>query len=167
MDRMKKLLMMDSRTFNRLTTPKDRVLNSMEGEMSDILNDDSTPEDVRAKRYASAQTRYLKLEHPQWGETVVTKPVNQQNVIMNAIPNNITPNQMGVNARNEIPIYGEDISGLDETALYGRLMTPIDIEKASNMQSGKQDTRAPSIYVTPGHPNTRSRKKKVKFESKF
>ena len=31
MDRMKKLLMMDSRTFNRLTTPKDRVLTSIEG----------------------------------------------------------------------------------------------------------------------------------------
>ena len=41
MDRMKKLLMMDSRTFNRLTTPKDKVLTSIEGEMSSILNDES------------------------------------------------------------------------------------------------------------------------------
>ena len=43
MDRMKKLLMMDSRTFNRLTTPKDKVLTSIEDEMSSILNDDSIP----------------------------------------------------------------------------------------------------------------------------
>ena len=49
MDRMKKMLMMDSRTFNRLTTPKDKVLSSIEGEMSSILNDESIPEDVRAK----------------------------------------------------------------------------------------------------------------------
>ena len=34
MDRMKKMLMMDSRTFIRLTTPKDKVLSSIEGEMS-------------------------------------------------------------------------------------------------------------------------------------
>ena len=67
MDRMKKLLMMDSRTFNRLTTPKDKVLTSIEGEMTSILNDESIPEDVKAKLYASAQSRYLKIEHPQWG----------------------------------------------------------------------------------------------------
>ena len=63
MDKMKKLLMMDSRTFNRMTTPKDKVLTTIEGEMSSILNDESIPEDVRAKRYASAQSRYLKIEH--------------------------------------------------------------------------------------------------------
>ena len=51
MDRMKKMLMMDSRTFNRLTTPKDKVLSSIEGEMSSILNDESIPKDVRAKMY--------------------------------------------------------------------------------------------------------------------
>ena len=73
MDKMKKLLMMDSRTFNRMTTPKDKVLTSIEGEMSSILNDESIPEDVRAKRYASAQSRYLKIEHPQWGETTRRK----------------------------------------------------------------------------------------------
>ena len=65
MDRMKKMLMMDSRTFNRLTTPKDKVLSSIEGEMSSILNDESIPEDVKAKLYASKQSRFLKIEHPQ------------------------------------------------------------------------------------------------------
>ena len=49
MDKMKKLLMVDSRTFNRLTTPKDKVLTSIEGEMTSILNDESIPEDVKAK----------------------------------------------------------------------------------------------------------------------
>ena len=49
---MKKVLMMDSRTFNRLTTPKDKVLTSIEGEMSNILNDESIPEDVKAKLYS-------------------------------------------------------------------------------------------------------------------
>mgnify|MGYP003474984025 CR=1 FL=1 len=64
MDRMKKLLMMDSRTFNRLTTPKDKVLSSIKGEMSSILNDESIPEDVRAKLLTSKQSRFLKIEHP-------------------------------------------------------------------------------------------------------
>ena len=72
MDRMKKLLMMDSRTFNRLTTTKDKVLTSIEGEMSSILNDDSIPEDVEAKLYASKQSQFMKIEHSQWGETTVT-----------------------------------------------------------------------------------------------
>ena len=61
MDKMKKVLIMDSRTFNRLTTPKDKVLTSIEGEMSSILNDDSIPEDVKAKLYSSAQSRFLKM----------------------------------------------------------------------------------------------------------
>ena len=65
MDRMKKLFMMDSRTFNRLTTPKDKVLTSIEGEMSSILNDESIPEDVKAKLYAYKQSRFMKIEHPQ------------------------------------------------------------------------------------------------------
>ena len=69
MDRMKKLLMMDSRTFNRLTTPKDKVLTSIEGEMSSISNDESIPDDVKAKLFSSTQSRFLKLKHPQWGET--------------------------------------------------------------------------------------------------
>ena len=78
MDKMKKLLMMDSRTFNRLTTPKDKVLTSIEGEMTSILNDESIPEDVRAKMYASAHSRYLKIEHPQWSETTTKKIANPQ-----------------------------------------------------------------------------------------
>ena len=60
MEKMKKVLMMDSRTFNRLTSSKDKVLNSIEDDMSSILNDETLPEDVRAKLYSSAQSRYLK-----------------------------------------------------------------------------------------------------------
>ena len=56
--------MMDSRTFNRLTTPEDKVLTSIEGEMSSILKDESIPEDVKVKLYASAQSRYQKIEPP-------------------------------------------------------------------------------------------------------
>ena len=82
MDRMKKVLMMDSRTFNRLTTPKDKVLTSIDGEMSNILNDESIPEDVKAKLYSSAHSRFLKIEHPQWGETTaVTKTLNSPDFV--------------------------------------------------------------------------------------
>ena len=56
MERMKKLLMMDSRTFDRMTTPKDKVLTPIEGVISSILNDDNIPEDVKAKLYASKQS---------------------------------------------------------------------------------------------------------------
>ena len=64
--------MMDSRTFNRMTTLKDKVLTSIEGEMSSILKEESIPEDVRARLFTSEQSRFLKIEHPQWGETTVT-----------------------------------------------------------------------------------------------
>ena len=91
MEKMKKVLMMDSRTFNRLTSSKDKVLNSIEDDMSSILNDETLPEDVRAKLYSSAQSRYLKIEHPQWGETEVTKPVPKpaisQDAAVNTAPN--------------------------------------------------------------------------------
>ena len=57
--------MMDLRTFNRLITPKDNVLTSIEGGMTSIVNEESIPEDVKAKLFASAQSRYLKIEHHQ------------------------------------------------------------------------------------------------------
>ena len=87
MDRMKKVLMMDSRTFNRLTTPKDKVLSSIEGEMSNILNDESIPEDVKAKLHSSAHSRFLKIEHPQWGKTTaVTKTLNSPDFVLDTLP---------------------------------------------------------------------------------
>ena len=94
MDRMKKVLMMDSRTFYRLTTPKDKVLTSIEGEMSSILNDDSIPEDVKAKLYSSAQSRFLKIEHPQWGEiTSVTKTLNSPDFVLGTLPQKLVESQ--------------------------------------------------------------------------
>ena len=91
MDRMKKMLMMDSRTFNRLTTPKDKVLTSIEGEMSSILNGESIPDDVKAKLYSCKQSRFLKIEHPQWGGTAVsnTKTLNKPDVVLDTLPNSL------------------------------------------------------------------------------
>ena len=121
MDRMKKLLMMDSRTFNRMTTPKDKVLISIEGEMSSILNDDNIPEDVKAKLYASKQSQFLKIEHPQWGETSVTntKTLNTPHVLLDTLPNSLvrkakricdilrSTNRVWVNDKNEFVIDGD------------------------------------------------------------
>ena len=130
MDRMKKLLMMDTRTYNRLTSPKDKVLTSIEGEMSSILDDESIPEDVRAKRYASAQSRFLKIEHPQWGETTVTtKPVKSLDSVLDTLPQNVlskakrlvntlkNTNRVGITDRNEISIDGEVIQGSNASDL--------------------------------------------------
>ena len=83
---MKKLLMVDSITFNGLTTPKDKVVTSIEGEMANMLNVDRIPEDVKAKLLASAQSRYLKLEHPQWRKTTTTKTVNSPNAVLDTPP---------------------------------------------------------------------------------
>ena len=219
MDKMKKLLMMDSRTFNRLTTPKDKVLTSIEGEMSSILNDESIPEDVKAKLYASAQSRYLKIEHPQWGETSTTKTLNPPNAVLNNEPQNLArrgkplssilknSNRVLINDKNELPVDSEDVPGLEESGLwtpdyilersstgelsnareysgpqfYSTVKTPNIFEKASLMtpddflekpttQSEKlprdRYTTEPPIYVTPGRPNTR-RRKKIKYETIF
>ena len=211
--------MMDSRTFNRLITPKDEVLTSIEGEMSSILNDDNIPEDVKAKFYASAQSRYFKIEQPQWGETTTTKTVNPPNAVLDNPHQNSArrgeplssilknSNRVLINDKNELSIDSEDVPGLDETELwtpdyilersstgglsnareysgppfYGTLKSPNVIEKASLMipdnflekptsQSEKlpreRYTTEPPIYVTPGHPNTR-RRKKIKYDTIF
>ena len=217
MDKMKKLFMMDSRTFNRLTTPKDKVLTSIEGEMTSILNDESIPEDVKAKLYASAQSRYLKIEHPQWGETTTKKIVNPPNAVLDNTPQNLTrrrkplssilknSNRVLINDKNDLSMDSEDVPELDETELwtpnyilerseglsnareysgppfYGTvktpnvndkdsLMTPDDFlekptSKSEKLPRGRYTTEPP-IYVTPGRPNTR-RRKRIKYESLF
>ena len=148
MDRMKKLLMMDSRTFNRLTTPKDKVLTSIEGEMSSILNDDSIPEDVRAKMYASKQSRFMKIEHPQWGETTVTntKTLNTPDVVLDTLPNSLvrkakricdilkSTNRVSINDKNEFVIDGDVIPGSNANDVY------LDIlKKRKNTSTGHQE----------------------------
>ena len=210
MDRMKKMLMMDSRTFNRLTTPKDKVLSSIEGEMSSILNDESIPEDVRAKMYASKQSRFLKIEHPQWGETTaVTKTLNSPDFVLDTLPQKLVERakplasilkntkRVSINDKNEMIIDGDVIPGSNATELYLDILkrrqntsrgydrfeqllqesgTPSDIlERPSTRQSrglsraqrdSSVDSNPPSVYITPGFPNTRGRKK-IKFESLF
>ena len=131
MDRMKKMLMMDSRTLNRLTTPKDKVLSSIEGEMSSILNDESIPEDVKAKLYASKQSRFLKIEHPQWGETTaVTNTINSPDFVLDTLPQKLVErakplasilkntNRVSINDKNEMLIDGDVIPGSNATELY-------------------------------------------------
>jgi len=210
MDRMKKMLMMDSRTFNRLTSPKDEVLSSIEGEMSSILNDESIPDYVRAKMYASKQSRFLKIEHPQWGETTaVTKTLNSPDFVLDTLPQKLVERakplasilkntkRVSINDKNEMILDGDVIPGSNATELYLDILkrrpntsrgydrfeqllqesgTPSDIlERPSTRQSrglsraqrdSSVDSNPLSVYITPGFPNTR-RRKKIKFESLF
>ena len=129
---MKKLLMMDSRTFNRLTTPKDKVLTSIEGQMSNISDDESSPENVKAKLYASAQSRFMKIEHPQWGETTITKTktLNSPDVVLDTLPNSLvrkakrirdilkSTNRVWVNDKNEFVIDGDVVRGSNANDVY-------------------------------------------------
>ena len=198
MDRMKKLLMMDSRTFNRLTSSKDKVLTSIEGEMSSILKDESIPEDVRTKFHSSAQSRYLKkIEHPQWGESDVKNlanpaaPVNidAQNYSWRSRPLSRKlkkSTRVSTKDKHELPVDREDIIDPDETVLYDTLITPKDFEKATlmtpniiekswlmtpndieNPRELSAVSRAPSVYVTPGRPNTRRRRKIKNYETLY
>ena len=48
-----------------MTTPEAKVLTSIEGDMSSVLNYDDISEDVNAELYTSNQSRFLKIEHPQ------------------------------------------------------------------------------------------------------
>ena len=165
MDKMKKLLMMDSRTFNRLTTPKDKVLTSIEGDMSSILNDESIPEDVKAKLYASAQSRYLKIEHPQWGETTVTntKTLNPPNAVVDNTPQNLARrgkplssilknnNRVLINDKNDSSMDSEDVPGLDETELW----TPNYFQERSSTGrlSNEREYSGPPFYGAVKTPN--------------
>jgi hypothetical protein len=176
---MKKLLMMDSRTFNRLTTPKDKVLTSIEGEMSSILNDDSIPEDVKAKLYASKQSRFMKIEHPQWGETTTvtnTKTLNSPDVVLDTLPNSLvrkgkriseilkSTNRVSVNDKNEFVIDGDVIQGSNANDVY------LDIlKKRKNTSIGHEEvtqilheTGVPSdILPNPNIKQARTRESSV------
>ena len=178
MDRMKKVLMMDSRTFNRMTTPKDKVLTSIEGEVSNMLNDESIPEDVRAKLYSSKQSRFLKIEHPQWGETAVTntKTLNTPDVVMDTLPNSLvrkakricdilkSTNRVSVNDKNEFVIDGDVIRGSNVNDVY------LDIlKKRKNTSTGHEqvtqilhETGVPSdILPDPNIKQARARESSV------
>ena len=205
MDRMKTLLMMDSRTFNRMTTPKDKVLTSIEREMSSILNDGSIPEDVKAKLYASKQSRFLKIEHPQWGETTVTntKTLNSPDVVLDTFPNSLVrnakriceilkgTNRVWVNDKNEFVIDGDVIRGSNANDVYLDILkkrqntsskkaskyvdrsrssytNPNDILPDPSIKTARtRESSVTSVYVTPGRPNTRSRKKKIKYDNLY
>ena len=177
MDRMKKLLMMDSRTFNRLTTPKDKVLTSIEGEMSSILNDDSIPEDVKAKLYASKQSRFMKIEHPQWGETTtVTKTLNTPDVVLDTLPNSLvrkakricdilkSTNRVSINDKNEFVIDGDVIPGSNANDVYldilkKRKNTSTDHEEVTQIL---HETGVPSdILPDPNLKQARARESSV------
>ena len=178
MDRMKKMLMMDSRTFNILTTPKDKVLTSIEGEMSSILNDESIPDDVKAKLYSSKQSRFLKIEHPQWGETTVTntKTLNTPDVVLDTLPNCLvrkvkricdilkSTNRVSVNDKNEFVIDGDVIRGSNVNDVY------LDIlKKRKNTSTGHEqvtqilhETGVPSdILPDPNIKQARARESSV------
>ena len=164
MDRMKKLLMMDSRTFNRLTTPKDKVLTSIEGEMSSILNDDSIPEDVKAKLYASKQSRFMKIEHPQWGETTVTntKTLNTPDVVLDTLPNSLvrkakricdilkSTNRVSVNDKNEFVIDGDVIPGSNANDVYLDILKKRKntIDRSRRSYTNPTRNRRPERHIT-------------------
>ena len=178
MDRIKKMLMMDSRTFNKLTTPKDKVLSSIEGEMSSILNDESIPDDVKAKLYSSKQTRFLKIEHPQWGETAVTntETLNTPDVVLDTLPNSLvrkakricdilkSTNRVSVNDKNEFVIDGDVIQGSNVNDVY------LDIlKKRKNTSTGHEqvtqilhETGVPSdILPDPNIKQARARESSI------
>ena len=131
--------------------------------MSSILNDESIPKDVRAKLYASAQSRYLKIEHPQWGETPTTKALNPTNAVLDNEPQNLArrgkplssilknSNRVLINDKNELPIDGEDVPGLEESGLW----TPDYIlERFSTGElSNAREYSGPPFYGTVKTPN--------------
>ena len=100
--------------------------------MSSILNDESIPEDVKAKLYASKQSRFMKIEHPQWGETTVTntKTLNTPDVVLDTLPNTLvrkakhisyvleSSNRVSVNDKNEFIIDGDVIPGSYANEVY-------------------------------------------------
>ena len=162
MDTMKKLLMMDSRAFNRLTSAKDNVLSSIEGEMSSILDAESLPDDVKAKHFSSAQTRYMKIEHPQWGETTTANPVNPADGVLNVQDK---PVSQKLKNRKRLSLKDKHQQQLDREVI--RDSDETDTGVVSKSRESSMVSRSPSVYITPGRPNTRGRRKKIKFETLY
>ena len=86
MDRIKRMLVMDPRTLDRLTTLKDKLLSLIEQEMSSILSNDIRPGDGIAELYSLTQFRLLELEHPHVREDPQTKKtVNSPDIALASI----------------------------------------------------------------------------------
>ena len=58
MEYAKKMILVDPRIIEKLTSAKDKVLNSIENEMDTVLNSDY-PDDKKAKLYAASAKRHL------------------------------------------------------------------------------------------------------------
>ena len=64
MEAAKKLVLIDPRILDKISSAKDRAMYSMENDMNNILHDSKIPDDRKAKLYSSAQTRYLTVDAP-------------------------------------------------------------------------------------------------------
>ena len=58
MEYAKKMILVDPRIIEKLTSARDKVLNSIENEMDTVLNSD-IPDDKKAKLYAASAKRHL------------------------------------------------------------------------------------------------------------
>ena len=83
--------------------------------------------------YASKQSRFLKIEHPQWEETTaVTKTLNSPDFVLDTLPQKLVEKakplasilkntkRVSINDKNEMIIYGDVIPGSNATDLLSR-----------------------------------------------
>jgi len=87
MEYAKKMILVDPRIIEKLTSARDKVLNSIENEMDTVLNSD-IPDDKKAKLYAASAKRHLIINAPD-KETEIQPDASQPSNTTTAVLNDI------------------------------------------------------------------------------
>ena len=138
MEHTKKMILIDPRLIDKITTPKDRVLSSMEGGMTSILSDSSLSDDIKAKLFASAQTRYLTVDAPNPPPpTTATEPNKLiTDDVMMSLPKTLQTKatrlfqhikrvpDTSFNDKGELVVKGQTIPNSNATDLVNDLLRP-------------------------------------------
>jgi hypothetical protein len=137
MDKLKKVIILDQQTTDRLSTSKDKAAINAQNKMSNILYDNNLPDDMKAKLYTSAQTRFLKINAPETFKQMPTDsalPFQVPDDVMDSLPVTLhskarrlishlkSNKRITFNDRNELVVDGQAVSNSNATDLFNAVL---------------------------------------------
>jgi len=187
MEYAKKLMMVDQRLYNKLFTPQDKVLSSIDDRISDILHGDR-PDDEKAKLYSSTLNRYHNIDKPIEVALDRTKEENKKDRVhipddvMSSTSNSLKPKaerlikmiekdgRVDFNDTAELVVNGRTISGSNASDLFNALLkktkrSPVGF---SNFTAALKDLNIPQDIMGKASiaVNTKSKVYKTKQSKK-
>jgi hypothetical protein len=84
------MVLVDERMFKKMFTQKDRVLEDIDNEITNVLNSDQ-PDDLKAKLYSACTKRHNAISEPTVDGTPMTQ-TTETNAILNDVLLSMPPN---------------------------------------------------------------------------